>query len=62
MSYYDKLNNISFDNKSGKMQFDMPFDWDISRINKTGIFVHEEVFVPKPGAFTANKIRNGKWN
>ena len=54
VSYYDKLNNFSFDNKSMKMQFDMPFDWNISRIKKTGIFVHEEIFVPKPDAFTAN--------
>jgi hypothetical protein len=54
VSYYDKLNNFSFDNKNMKMQFDMPFDWNLGRIKKTGIFVHEEIFVPKPDVFTAN--------
>jgi hypothetical protein len=62
VSYYDKLNSFSFDNKSGKMQFDMPFDWNISRIKKTGIFVHEEIFVPKLDAFTANKSLSGTVN
>ena len=62
VSYYDKLNSFSFDNKSGKMQFDMPFDWNISRIKKTGIFVHEEIFVPKPDSFTANKSLSGTVN
>jgi hypothetical protein len=54
VSYYDKLTDFSFDNKNMKMQFDMLFDWNISRIKKTGIFVHEEIFVPKPDVFTAN--------
>ena len=54
VSYYDKLNDFSFDNKNMKMQFDMPFNWNLSRIKKTGIFVHEEIFVPKPDVFAAN--------
>ncbi len=53
ISYYDKLRNFGFDNKSMQMKFDMPFNWNLSRLNKTNIFVHEEISVPKPNAFTA---------
>ena len=62
VSYYDRLNNFTFDNKSKQMQFDMPFNWDTRRINNTSIFVHEEIYVPKPNAFTANKSLSGTVN
>jgi plastocyanin len=62
ISYYDKLNGFRFDNKSLQMQFDMPFNWNMSRINKTNIFVHEEVYVPNPTPFTANKSFSGSVN
>ena len=45
-----------------QMKFDMPFNWNISRINKTSIFVHEEVTVPKANAFTAKGSFVGKVN
>jgi hypothetical protein len=32
----------------------MPFNWNLTRLNKASIFVHEEVYVPKPNAFSAN--------
>jgi hypothetical protein len=54
VSYYDRVNNFTFDDKSKQMRFDMPFNWDIKRINNTSIFVHEEIYIPKPNAFTAN--------
>ena len=62
ISYYDKLNNFGFDNKNMQMQFDMPFNWNLSRLNKANIFVHEEVNVPKPNAFTAKGSYIGKVN
>jgi plastocyanin len=62
ISYYDKLNGFRFDNKNLQMQFDMPFNWNMSRINKTNIFVHEEVYVPNPTPFTANKSFSGSVN
>lgn len=62
ISYYDKLNSFRFDNKDMQMQFDMPFNWNVSRINDTNIFVHEEVYVPKPTPFTANKLYSGTLN
>ena len=62
ISYYDKLNNFGFDNKNMQMQFDMPFNWNLSRLNKASIFVHEEVNVPKPNTFTAKGSYVGKVN
>jgi hypothetical protein len=62
ISYYDKLSNFGFDNKNMQIKFDMPFNWNVSRINNTSIFVHEELYVPKPNAFTGNGSYIGKVN
>jgi hypothetical protein len=62
ISYYDKLSNFGFDNKNMQMKFDMPFNWNASRINNTSIFVHEEVTVPKANIFTAKGSFIGKAN
>ena len=53
ISYYDKLNNITYDQKNEELQFNMPFDWNISRIKNVKIFVHEEITIPKPSLFSA---------
>jgi hypothetical protein len=45
-----------------QMKFDMPFNWNASRINNTSIFVHEEVTVPKANAFTTKGSFIGKVN
>jgi len=62
ISYYDKLSDFGFDNKNMQMKFDMPFNWNVSRINNTSIFVHEEVTVPKANAFTTKGSFIGKVN
>jgi plastocyanin len=62
ISYYDKLNSFTFDARNMQMQFNMPFNWNVSRINNTNIFVHEEVYVPNPTPFTANKSFAGTVN
>ena len=62
ISYYDKLSSIRFDDKDMQMKFNMPFNWNVSRINNTNIFVHEEVYVPNPTPFTANKSFAGSVN
>jgi hypothetical protein len=62
ISYYDKLSDFRFDNKNMQMKFDMPFNWNVSRINNTSIFVHEEVTVPKANAFTTKGSFIGKVN
>ncbi|MFL6362712.1 MAG: hypothetical protein ACJ709_04640 [Nitrososphaeraceae archaeon] len=55
ISYYDKINDFEFDNKTMQMQFDMPFDWDINRLNKTNIFVHQEITIPTSNDFASNR-------
>jgi hypothetical protein len=62
ISYYDKLTDIAFDSKNMQMKFDMPFNWNLSRLNKSSIFVHEEITVPKPNAFTTKGAYSGKVN
>jgi hypothetical protein len=47
ISYYDRLNDFSFGNKS-ELKFNMPFNWNLSRLKNVKIFVHEEVSIPKP--------------
>lgn len=53
-SYYDKLNMISFDQNNKQLNFEMPFNWNLSRIKDVNIFVHQEVSIPKPSPFASN--------
>ncbi len=52
ISYYDKLNGFNFNEKNKQLQFSMPFNWNIDRLKKANIFVHEEISIPKSNAFT----------
>ncbi|MGH9972368.1 MAG: hypothetical protein ACRD93_00555 [Nitrososphaeraceae archaeon] len=61
-SYYDKLRNITFDNNEMKLAFDMPFDWNFSRIHDVNIFVHEEISIPRPNNFASNESYSGVIN
>jgi hypothetical protein len=47
ISYYDRVRDFSFDPGSEQFTWSMPFDWNVSRIEGTNIFVHEEVKIPK---------------
>jgi hypothetical protein len=47
ISYYDRVGNFSFDASNQQFTWSMPFDWNVSRIEDTNIFVHEEVRIPK---------------
>jgi hypothetical protein len=38
-----------------QIQFDMPFNWDVNRLNKTNIFVHQEIAVPTSNDFSSNR-------
>ena len=62
ISYYEKLSDFVFDNKNMQMKFDMPFNWNVSRISNTSIFVHEELYVSKPNAFTTKGYYTGTVN
>ena len=37
---------ITFDDASKSVTFDMPFNWDVSRLEKQNVFVHEEIHFP----------------
>ena len=45
-SYYDKIENFNFDESTKTVSFSMPFNWDLSRIEKQNIFVHQEIHFP----------------
>jgi hypothetical protein len=47
ISYYDRVRDFNFDASNQQFAWSMPFDWNISRIEDTNIFVHEEVKIPK---------------
>src|SRR6476620_8640359 len=62
ISYYDKLKDFGFDTKNMQLKFDMPFNWNLSRLENANIFVHEEINVPKPNACTAKGGYTGTVN
>lgn len=47
ISYYDQVQDFNFDAAEQQFSWSMPFDWNVSRIQETNIFVHEEVQIPK---------------
>ena len=61
-SYYDKLRNITFDDNEMQLAFNMPFDWNLSRIKDVNIFVHEEISIPKSSNFTSKGGYSGAIN
>jgi hypothetical protein len=62
LSYYDKLNSFEFDESKRQMEFTMPFDWNTTRLEENQILVHEEVTVPKPSEFAAERSYVGTVN
>jgi len=58
----DRLSDFRFDNKNMQMKFDMSFNWNVSRLSKASIFVHEEVNIPKGNAFTTKGSYSGTVN
>ena len=61
ISYYDKVQNFTFEPENLKARWEMPFDWNVSRIKANNIFVHEEISIPKPSPF-ANQSYSGEVN
>jgi hypothetical protein len=54
ISYYDELKDFQFDPITKNMQFTMPFDWNVTRLEKNKVMVHQEILIPKPSELTAN--------
>ena len=46
ISYYDRIQDFKFDESKQNVSFNIPFNWDVSRIQKQNIFVHEEIHFP----------------
>lgn len=61
ISYYDKVQNFTFEPENLKVRWEMPFNWNVSRIKANNIFVHEEISFPKPSPF-ANQSYSGEVN
>lgn len=61
ISYYDKVQNFTFEPENLKLRWEMPFDWNVSRMRENNIFVHEEISIPKPSPF-ANQSHSGEVN
>jgi hypothetical protein len=62
ISYYDKLNGFNFNESNKQLQFSTPFNWNIDRLKKANIFVHEEINIPKSNPFTNTSSYTGTVN
>ena len=45
-TFYDEIQDFSFNNENSKISFKMPFKWDINYVNQI-LTLHEEILVPK---------------
>jgi len=62
ISYYDKIDDFNFNSTTGKFSWSMPFYYDVKRLEKNPIFVHEEIKLPKAlfGSSVFNATVNGQ--
>ena len=58
ISYYDALNNFNYDSSANELKFAMPFDWNLDRLKKVNLYVHEEISIPKPSPLAANGYKD----
>jgi hypothetical protein len=45
-TFYDEIQNFSFNEENSKISFKMPFKWDLDYVNQI-LTLHEEIIVPK---------------
>ena len=62
ISYYDKIDDFNFNSTNSEFTWSMPFYYDVQRLEKNPIFVHEEIKLPKSlfGSSIFNATVNGK--
>ncbi len=55
LGYYDKIDDISYEPSSHAISFDMPFSYDMNRLNAkdNNVYIHQEVDIPKPSVLSA---------
>jgi small nuclear ribonucleoprotein (snRNP)-like protein len=47
ISYYDDLMDFRFDPTIKQIEFTMPFDWNMTRLEENNLMVHQEITIPK---------------
>jgi hypothetical protein len=63
ISYYDRIQNFTFEPKDLEAKWIMPFNWNVSRIKSQNIFVQEEIKFPKSfSEFSNSTIFSGTVN
>lgn len=60
-TYYDQIQNITFDEKNKIVKFSMPLNWDKEYLNQVPL-VHEEVVIPKSFSELASDEYTGAVN
>ena len=53
ISYYDELKNFDYDSSDKELKFAMPFNWNLDRLEKVNLYVHEEISIPNPSSLAA---------
>src|ERR687896_465800 len=54
ISYYDDIKDFNFDSINKQIQFTMPFNWNITRLeDQKQLMVHQEVSIPKGTPLTS---------
>ena len=64
LGYYDEVGNITYIPKTNAISFNMPFTYNMTRLNASdnNVYVHQEVDVPKPSVFTSTGSYKGLTN
>src|SRR5919107_800581 len=64
LGYYDKIGNITYAPDSNAISFDMPFSYDMNRLNAkdNNVYIHQEIYVPKPSALSTTGSYTGLVN
>jgi hypothetical protein len=64
LGYYDKINDIAYEPSSRAISFDMPFSYDMDRLNATdnNVYIHQDVDIPRPSVLSAAGAYTGLVN
>jgi hypothetical protein len=64
LGYYDKIGNITYTPDSNAISFDMPFSYDMNRLNAkdNNVYIHQEIYVPKPSVLSSTGSYTGLVN
>jgi hypothetical protein len=46
ISYYDRINNLTFDSNKRIIGWEIPFEYNLTRIDEGQVRIHEEIIIP----------------